>query len=204
MMSPLRYSISYMLDSSGYYDIYEKGPLSKTLGKCTYSATLRHPQGHCRIYIVGDQFDRLFSEMQRPAPELTSLALINFLLSIESCFLDWELFARTAPNLRHLRLDEFKNIWSSPLIHNLTTLHLGRLYDTCLGQTDLSGGALDAEEFLRARSTPCLRARAAHSYRPRAPDPGSRPGRRASPSAASPTCSRSSCTSNSAWPTAYP
>ncbi|KAJ7707442.1 hypothetical protein B0H17DRAFT_1032716 [Mycena rosella] len=95
---------------------------------------LRHPQGHRRIYIESNEFKELLRAMQRPAPDLTSLALkqnvMHFFSSTEVCRFDWELFARTTPNLRHLRLDGFSNVWGSPLIHNLTTLHLSRSFST--------------------------------------------------------------------------
>ncbi|KAJ7126765.1 hypothetical protein C8R44DRAFT_979533 [Mycena epipterygia] len=104
---------------------------------------LRHPKGHHRLSISSDGFALLFPELRKPAPALTTLTLeqtVNpFSMPVLDGLgvLDTELFAHTTPNLRHLRLEGFQNVWSSALVQNLTTLHLSRSYGIFVDQPTL-------------------------------------------------------------------
>ncbi|KAJ7476028.1 hypothetical protein FB451DRAFT_1366632 [Mycena latifolia] len=102
---------------------------------------LQHLGGFHSISIASNTFKELFPAMQEAAPELTSLTLectTNRFLRSEDYSVHKEPFARGAPNLRHLHFEGFMNTWSSPLVQNLTTLHLSRSFDSVGGQPRLS------------------------------------------------------------------
>jgi hypothetical protein len=104
---------------------------------------LQHPSGHHRISIASAGFEELLAEMCKAtaAPALTTLALNNIenpFLAVNANSVPQDLFARSAPSLRHLSLESFKDGWSSPLVNNLTTLHLGRSHGSILEQPALS------------------------------------------------------------------
>ncbi|KAJ7476008.1 hypothetical protein FB451DRAFT_1173936 [Mycena latifolia] len=102
---------------------------------------LQHPGGLHRISIASNELRQLFPAMQKPAPGLTSLRFqctTNRFLSSDVPAVPRELFARATPNLRHLHLEEIKYSWYSPLVKNLTTLHLSRSFGNVAEQPSLS------------------------------------------------------------------
>ncbi|KAJ7455221.1 hypothetical protein B0H11DRAFT_2200351 [Mycena galericulata] len=87
---------------------------------------LQYRGGHRKLSIVapGSVLPlMLFQYMRAAAPELTTLNLEQENDNIHNVF-DVGLFAATAPKLRHLRVAEFKGVWNSPLLENLTILSL--------------------------------------------------------------------------------
>ncbi|KAJ7455237.1 hypothetical protein B0H11DRAFT_2244529 [Mycena galericulata] len=122
---------------SGVNDTFTDGYLSLIVGVVD---ALEHRGGHRKLSIVAADSLlplMLFQYMRAAAPELTILDLEQTDDTIHSVF-DMGLFAATAPKLRHLRVVEFRGVWNSPLLKNLTTLSLTLMHKDDTVQLTLS------------------------------------------------------------------